>query len=159
MKNNLTITALGILCLLLGAGVTYLAFPREVVNEVEVPKLVNVTVEKIVEKPVNVTVEKIVEVDGNQKSIESTVSEFLREVEDDDDLQVCDNETYDFDQIKVTKIDDETVSVDKTRNGEITTVELELRLKYTDSDTESKCYRTFNVSAEFEDGEDTVLDY
>lgn len=127
--------------------------PADVITK-EVP--VNVTVEKVVTKevPVNVTVT----IDSNKVSLDYAVDQFLGEVNDRDALQTCDANRYDFDQISVSRLyDNSKVSTDVEHTGNVTTAEFKLRLKYLDSATEDKCYRTFNVVAVTEDGEDTAL--
>lgn len=156
-KSNLGLTLVvsALICgLILGAIFGVQLFPKTVEKVVTVEKKVEVPVEKIV------TVEKNVTVDTHQDWINKVVKEFLSEVEDNDNLQVCDGETYDFDQITVSKVyDGATVSTNSDRHGDTTTVNTEVKLKYADKDVESKCYKTFNVSVDFEDGEDPVLNW
>jgi hypothetical protein len=125
-----------------------------------------ITIEKPVDKIVTNTVyvdrnvTQIVNVDTNKALLDKAILEFTKEIEDEDSLQMCSGDQYDTDQIAVSKIyDGSTVSVDSDRNGDITTVNFEIRLKYSDKDVQEKCYETFNVEAVFEDGEDTTLDY
>lgn len=165
-QNTLALFALAICALLLGGIVTYVALPREV--EVEVVKSVPVLTEKVVfvDKPVEVIkeveveVEKIVSLDLEATYLDPAIEAFMDEVEDDDDLLVCDGEEYDFDSIAVKKIyDGYAVSVDDKDDEEFS-VSFTAKLKYLDSDVEEKCYRTFDVVVSYptDDDDDVEVD-
>lgn len=138
-------------CIIAGLVVGWAFAPT---NEVEVIKEVQVPVEKIVEV--------VKEVKVSENYVENALNDFLNELENDDDFDQyleCDSDRYDFDQISVNKVyDDASVSfsevdTDDLNNAEAYTVEFSTRLKYSDSDVEEKCYNTFDVSVDYEEGE------
>ncbi len=92
--------------------------------------------------------------------LEMALGDFLIAVEDEEDedgnlleLLECDNETYDFDEMSVSKLDD---AWSVAHDGDETTVEFEIRMKYKETD-ERSCRETFNVEVVYEDGEDTLI--
>jgi len=114
--------------------------------------------EKIVEKEVTVEVpgetievEVVTEVEVDQRT--DALAEFLKEVEDDDDLLKCGSHEYDFDEISVSKLYDAyTVEVDDDEK----TVTFEVKLKY-DEDDEKSCKKTFDVEVFYEEDEDAEV--
>jgi hypothetical protein len=158
MSNEQSATTLvvlaSIVCLLLGGVVGALAFPttkevpviKEVVKEVQVPgPTVYVDKEVFKEVPVNVKT-------GYR---DDAVKDFMTEVEDNDDFLVCGDESYDFDQVKLSKVYDE-FSV--TGDNEDYTVTAKVKLKYLDTDVEDKCYETYEFKVVYEEDEDPVVE-
>lgn len=98
--------------------------------------------ETIVEKTIEVPVEVSIDYVG------IGVKDFMKVVDDEEDLLTCDGTEYDFDQIKVSKVY-KGFSVNFSDVDEYT-VNFSLKLKYLDTDTEEKCYNTFDVSVFYE---------
>jgi len=150
MEKNIGALAitLVILCLIVGATAGYVMKDAKVIYE-----------DRIVEVPVDVEVvkeiETIVEVStiDTQPLLDTAIADFLKEVEDEKDLQYCGTERYDEDQIKVRDIDEE-YSINYDEDGY--EVAFEIELKYLDKDVEEKCYIDYDVEAYYEDTEDTV---
>ena len=112
---------------------------EDVIQEVEVP----VEVEVINEVEIIST--------DTQPLLDDAIAAFLEEVEDDEDLQECDSEEYDEDQIAVKKVyDDYVISVDEDEYS----VDFTVKVKYLDDDVEEKCYNKYDVSVLFEEDED-----
>lgn len=114
-------------------------------------------VETIIEVPtiVNKTITEIVEVLDTEVLLDNAISDFLEEVEDDEDLQICDLIEYDEDQIEIKKIYDYySLEIDDDE----TEVIFSLKLKYLDDDVEEKCYNTFDVSVLYDPDEDPVVE-
>ena len=149
MEKNMGSLAiiLVILCLLVGGTAGYLMADEKIVYE-----------DKIVEVPTNVEVEKLVEIEvtstDTKPLLDTAIADFLKEVEDDKDLQYCDSERYDEDQIKTRSVDDEYSIVYDDDGYEVI---FDIELKYLDKDVEEKCYIDYDVSAYYEDGEDVEL--
>lgn len=101
---------------------------------------------------------KVCEVCGESEKdyVGLAIDDFMNEVEDDEELQECDGEEYDFNQIKVKTIYD---SYSVEYDDEDYTVDFKIKLKYLDIDTEEKCYKTYNVSVFYETGEDPVVSW
>ena len=137
-----------ILSLLVGfaLGAVLMGEDVETINEVEVTKIVNVTVEKLVE----------VELPAPDM-LSLAVDAFMQAVEDEEDeasnaVDVVG--TYDFDEIEVSRVyDDYTVSY----NDEITTVDFRVKLRF-DEDGEASEKETFNVTVIFDEDEDTEVE-
>ena len=98
--------------------------------------------------------------------VEDAVKAFLDRLENDDDydsILVCDGDRYDFDQVSVSKVyDDATVAysevdTDDGDNVQKTVTTIKMRLKFSDSDVEDKCYKTISVSVKNVDGEVTKV--
>lgn len=136
--------------LIVGALTVSVFFPRtiaeEVVKTVEVPK--EVIVEKIVEVPIACENE-VVEVDTLTNKFADAKAEYLAEVEDEKELQYCNEERYDFEQITLKEVKEYTVNTDVSRRDTATTVAFEAELKFVDKDTEEKCYRDDKVEVVF----------
>ena len=143
-----------ILCLLLGGVTGYISAAGK---EVEVIK--EVEVETIVEVPVEVCGElcttEIISTD-TKPLLDTAIADFLEEVDDDKDLQYCDGERYDEDQIKVRAIDDE-YSINYDDDGY--EIVFEVELKYLDKDVEEKGYVDYEVTAYYETDEDVDIEY
>lgn len=144
-KAVLAAIAIGVLCLILGAVVGEVYGSTEVVTET-VTEFVNVSVEKLVE----------VEVPSADTSliVLAAVDDFMSEVEDDDDLQECNGNSYDMDEISVIKVyDSYSISVEDDEQ----TVDFSVRLKY-DEEDERSCRNTYDVSVFYEDDEDPEVE-
>ncbi len=136
-----------VLCLLVGVVAGASMFPihkteiKEVAVEKEVIKEVEVEVEKIVEVEVEVPIENTF--------LEDSVEEVMKYL-DDEDMFVCDNNTYDSDEVVISKIDDNwKVEYDE----EDYTVSGNLRLKFKESDLRS-CRESFDFEVFYEESED-----
>jgi hypothetical protein len=107
-----------------------------------------------VEKLVNVSVEKIVEVEA-PSALDNAVAIFLDAVEDEEDKAgnaVNVLGIYNFDEVSVLKVyDDYVVSYD----GDETTVEFKIRLQLDDGDDRTK--ESYDVTVITEDGEDSKV--
>jgi hypothetical protein len=145
MENKNLLIVLPILALLLGGLLTYTAFPQkvEVEKQVEVEKLVNVTVDKIVNVPLDFTATYIT----------PAMEEFMKEVDDDEDLQVCNSDEFSMKEISLKKLSDvQKVTVDDDK----TTVEFGATLKYKQDEVKA-CYNAFAVTVTFEEDEKPVV--
>jgi len=137
-----------ILSLLVGfaLGAVLIGEDVETIKEVEVTKIVNVTVEKLVE----------VELPAPDM-LSLAVDAFMQAVEDEEDeagnaVDVVG--TYDFDEIEVSRVyDDYTVSY----NDEVTTVDFSIKLRF-DEDGEASEKETYDVTVIFEEDEDTEVE-
>ena len=137
-----------ILSLLVGfaLGAVLMGEDVETIKEVEVTKIVNVTVEKLVE----------VELPAPDM-LSLAVDAFMQAVEDEEDeagnaVDVVG--TYDFDEIEVSRVyDDYTVSY----NDEVTTVDFSIKLRF-DEDGEASEKETYDVTVIFEEDEDTEVE-
>jgi len=137
-----------ILSLLVGfaLGAVLMGEDVETINEVEVTKIVNVTVEKLVEVELPAPDMLSLAVDAFMQAVEDE--------EDEDGNAVDVVGTYDFDEIEVSRVyDDYTVSY----NDEITTVDFRVKLRF-DEDGEASEKETFNVTVIFEEDEDTEVE-
>lgn len=144
MKNQQGIVAfLVIASLIVGFLTSYGFFPRTVIDiqkeECVCPACVPevVYLDKIVETEVN----------GIDSTLDKAVKEFLSELEDDFDK---------YEEItKYTVSDDYQIVI-----GEDTIeVIFEIKVKATDTLTESRTTETYDVSVVFEEGEDPVVTY
>ncbi len=143
------VIAVGIIALLVGGFLGVGLFPRvvEVVKEVPVAGEC-ADLDSVVCDPEIVVEEKDYKAEALQV--------FLEEIEDDDDLQECDSDEYDIDQVKVKKVyDDWSVEYD----DEEPTVYFTVKLKYLDGDVEDKCYAKYNVDVFYEEDEDPEVDW
>lgn len=144
-----------ILCLIVGGTAGYVMKDAKIVYE-----------DKIVEVPTEVEVvkevETIVEVStiDTQPLLDTAIADFLKEVEDDKDLQYCGShhaKRYDEDQIKVNDIESYAIIYDDDEFEDGYAVVFDVELKYLDKDVEDKCYMDYNVEAYYEDGEDVEI--
>jgi len=112
--------------------------------------------DKIVEKLVNVSVDKVVEVPAPDM-LSLAVDAFMQAVEDEEDEAGNDVNvvgTYDFDEIEVSKVyDDYQVSYD----GDETTVNFLIKLRF-DEDGEASEKEKYDVTVIFEEDEDTEVE-
>ena len=137
-----------ILSLLVGfaLGAVLMGEDVETIKEVEVTKIVNVTVEKLVEVELPAPDMLSLAVDAFMQAVEDE--------EDEDGNAVDVVGTYDFDEIEVSRVyDDYTVSY----NDEITTVDFRVKLRF-DEDGEASEKETFNVTVIFDEDEDTEVE-
>ena len=140
----IAVTLLVLASLIVGGIIAYGMFPRtEIKTETKY-------VDKLVEVPV--TVEKIVEVEPDYAGDALVIIlDKLQNNERYEDYLVCDGDQYDFEQLKVSKVyDAKTVSfstkdTDDIDNALVQETNLKLRLKFTDADTEEKCYTTLKA--------------
>lgn len=147
--ENTIVTIFVILALIVGAVGGAVFTPNS--TEIE-----TVYQDKIVEKIVNVSVDKLVEVPAPDM-LSLAVDAFLQAVdnEEDDagnDVDVLGN--YNFDEVEVSKIyDDYTVEY----NGDEITVDFSIRLRFKEEDSVAD-KTTYNVTVIFEEGEDTEVE-
>ena len=137
-----------ILSLLVGfaLGAVLMGEDVETINEVEVTKIVNVTVEKLVEVELPAPDMLSLAVDAFMQAVEDE--------EDEDGNAVDVVGTYDFDEIEVSRVyDDYTVSYD----DEVTTVDFSIKLRF-DEDGEKSVKETYDVRVRFEEDEDTEVE-
>ena len=147
-----------ILGILIGALVVYAMFPRVEIQEKVVYK------DKVVETVKQVEVVKEVQIDYSQKLI----NDFFKKVETDEDYDsflVCNKERYDFDQVSVSRVYDkytvvnDRLDTDDLDEAKAYTTSVKLRVKFTDPDTEDKCYRTVDVTGKYLEGETPKISY
>jgi len=137
-----------ILSLLVGfaLGAVLVGEDTETIKEVEVTKIVNVTVEKLVE----------VELPAPDM-LSLAVDAFMQAVEDEEDEAGNDVDvlgSYDFDEVEVSRVyDDYTVSYD----DEVTTVDFSIKLRF-DEDGEASEKETYDVTVIFEEEDDTIVE-
>ena len=110
--------------------------------------------EKTVKVPINVSVVEYVEVPTADVGLyrNQAVEDFIDYI-DDEELFECDGYDYDFNEIIVSRVYDE---ITVTSDGEDTTVEFTVRLKY-DEEDERSCRSTFDVEAFYEKGEEVEI--
>ena len=142
-----------ILCLLLGGITGYvIANGQEVEVEVVKEVLIEVPVEVPVEVCGDLCTTEIISTD-TKPLLDTAIADFLKEVDDDKDLQYCDAERYDEDQIRDKDVDEYKIVYDEDGYK----IVFDIELKYLDTDTEDKCYQDYKVSAYYEDNEDVDI--
>ena len=129
-------------------------FAANLVQPEIVEKQVVVTQDKIVyvDVPKEVTKEVKVEVNNIGKYLDDAVAEFLKEVEDEDNLQKCDGDRYEFDEIKVAKVYDSWTYENKDNDDGKYEVSAKVRLNYKQADI-SRCSEPFEFTVAYEDDE------
>ena len=143
-NTNGIVAVFAILALLVGfaLGAVLMGEDTETIKEVVVEKIVNVSVETVVEVPA-------------PNELDRAVAEFLIAVEDEEDeagndVDVLGN--YNFDEVKVSKVYDEyMISYD----DDDTTVEFSIRLILDDGDDREK--NSYDVTVKFEADEETEV--
>lgn len=150
--------AVGLIALIIGfsGGATLLGGTETVYEDRDVPG------ETVIEE-----VEVIVEVPGetvyeDRDYLGEALSEFLLAAEDEEDesgedveVLECDGESFDFDELSVSRVYDEwSISFDD--DGDERTVEFEVKLKYKEQD-ERSCRNTYDVTVDWELDEDTEV--
>jgi len=140
-NSQFILGSVGILILLVGVLGGYVLIPAEVVTK-EVIK------EVTVEVPIEVA--GVCTVVEEPNLLDIAVNDFLDEVEDEDDLQRCSGNIYDFDEISISRLYDE-YSINF--NEDDYSVDFEIRLKYDEDDVRS-CKETYNVNVFYEEDED-----
>ena len=159
-KNNFVLLAslIGILGLLIGAmiGANLFAVEKivevEKIKEVAVPgpvQIQEVPVEKIVEK----IVEKTVEVEKDYAG--QAIATLLENLEDED-LDECNGDKYDLDQITVSKAYPEFSYKLLDEDDEKYEITAKVKLKYKQTDVK-QCYETLDFKVTYEDSEDEVI--
>lgn len=149
MKHDyflVSIIAVAVLALLAGAFL----FPttKEVVKEVPVVK----EVVKEVPKEVVKEVVKEVEVNSFDKWVASAFEEYKKELKDNTS---CGGEEYDFEQLSFKNRNNVAIVYNASDEDDVTTkVSFEQKLKFLDTDTNEKCYRTDNVEVVFHSDKD-----
>ena len=117
-----------------------------------VTKEVEVEIERIVE------IETIVEVEvpANETDyLGNAVSFFWDELEDEDDLLECDEQSYDSDDIELSRLFDAySINFDE----EDYSIDFQIKLTYDEDDSPS-CRNTWDVNVFYEEDEDAVLTY
>ena len=106
----------------------------------------------------NVSVKGDIEYVSLPSKLDLAVEEFMNAVDDEEDesgepISILEDTGYDFDEIKQYKVYDE-YSVDY--DGDKTTVEFSIRLKF-DEDDEKSEKKTYDVTVYFEEDEDTEI--
>ena len=137
----------GLIALILGGIIGMTAFPVKV----EVEKIKEVPVEKIV----NQTVEKIIEVPA-PSLLDLAVKDFMIFVEDEEDEAGTENNLlgkYDFEDISVNKVYD-AYTVEYNDDGYVITFNIKLKYKEEGEASEKILYK---VIMKYETGEDTEL--
>lgn len=158
VKESITLlaTILVIASLLIGGIVTYTAFPKETIKEVEVVKTVEIPVEVIKEVPVVTEVTKEVVAPS---LIDKAVDTFMEAVDNEED-EAGNNldlqEGYDFSDISVSKVyEDYNINVD----DEVTTIDFKIRLRYDDATDDDRSEKiTYNVRVIYEEDEDSIVE-
>ncbi|MHA1876708.1 MAG: hypothetical protein ACTSUC_09730 [Promethearchaeota archaeon] len=147
----MTVLSVILAVLLLGTG--YLAGYAMAPTKVE-----TVETETIKEVPTVVTETETVEVPVFDKSLllDEAVELFWEEIEDEENLQVCNGVEYDEDQIEEKRLYDEVFF---RFDEDETEVFFTTKLKYLDGDVEEKCYNKYQVNVLFEEDEDPVVEY
>jgi len=114
-----------------------------ITKEVEVEKIVEI--ETIVE----------VEIPTENDYLGNAVSFFWEELGDEDNLLICGNQSYDSDDIELSRLyDDYSINFDE----EDYSVDFQIRLTYDEEDSAS-CRSTWNVNVLYEEDEDEVLTF
>jgi len=110
------------------------------------------TIEKTV--PVEKIVEVVKEVPIDLVSLrDQAVEDFMSEVEDNDNLKICNGNEYGFDEITISRVsDDFGIQIDEDEKEVI----FSIKLKYKESDLRS-CRATYDVSVFYEPEEDPVI--
>ena len=144
-----------VLSVLFGAVFTYGIFPREVTVEKE--KLVEVIKEVEVVKVVNQTVTEEVEVTRDYAN--EALQTVLNRIGDEDDFLTCENETYEEDEVRVSKLyeDYELNVIDETDNE----YEVTFKARFVFDEGKSgisSCKETREYSVKYEDGEKPEID-
>jgi hypothetical protein len=146
--NNAIWSVVAILALIVGIFAGAVAFPTEKV----------VFQDKIVEKQVAVekNVTNTVVVDKFAETLANATNEYKVLLKDNDnDELVCDDVEYDFDQISFLKQSNVAMSVDTSdKDDTVTTVTFDQKIKFSDKDVETKCYRTDSVTVVFHSDSD-----
>jgi len=141
-----------IIGLIAGGLFTYEVFPKTVTETVK--ETVEVPVEVVKEVEVIKEVPTEIEVEVERDYLHEALDDFLAELEDKDKWQECGGDRYDFAQIEVSRLYDVW---DLRVDGEDYWVDFRVRLKYLDTDTEDKCYKTFYPTVYYEEDEDPVV--
>lgn len=137
-----------ILALLIGGLVGSLAFPQTKEVLVKQPEPYAVPGPETVK-----TVTQEVQVNYTDKAI----SAFYDELSNDDSLLECNGHEYDSDQVTTSKLYEQWSVNYLDKDDNKYEVLFKIKLKYLDTDTQEKCYRTENVKVTFEDSEDPVI--
>jgi len=145
-KNTQGIVAVfALLSLLIGfsLGAVLMGEDVEVIKEIEVEKVINVSVVELVEVPA-------------PDMLSLAVDAFMSAVEDEEDAAGQDVDvlgSYDFDEVEVSKVYDEYII---TYDDDVTTVDFSIKLKF-DEDGEASEKKTYDVQVIFEVDEDTEV--
>ena len=144
-----------LLALIVGVIIGSIGFPKVITNtqlveKKDCPACIPTETKEVVKEVVK---EVKVEVPTDYKA--KALAEFMNYVEDNDEMQVCSGNTYDLDQIKVSKVSD-AYSVNFNKDKEV--INISPKLKYLDADTNVKCYEEFNAEVTFEEGEEPVVE-
>jgi len=147
-KNTQGIVAVfALLSLLVGfaLGAVLMGEDTETITEVEVAKIVNVTVEKLVEIPA-------------PDMLSQAVDAFMQAVEDEEDEAGNDVDvlgSYDIDEVSISKVYyDYIVSYE---DDEKVTIDFSIKLRF-DEDGEASEKETFDVTVVFDEDEDTEVE-
>ena len=145
-KNTQGIVAVfALLSLLIGfsLGAVLMGEDVEVIKEIEVEKVINVSVVELVEVPA-------------PDMLSLAVDAFMSAVEDEEDAAGQDVDvlgSYDFDEVEVSKVYDEYII---TYDDDVTTVDFSIKLRF-DEDGEASEKKTYDVQVIFEVDEDTEV--
>lgn len=157
-KNNFLLLAslIGILGLLIGGLFGANLFP--VTKTVEVEKIKEVAVPgpvQIKEVPIEKIVEKTVEVQVEKDYAGQAIATLLENLEDED-LDECDGDSYDLDQITVSKAYPEFAYKLLDEDDEKYEITAKVKLKYKQDDVK-QCYDTLDFKVTYEAGEDEII--
>jgi len=149
------IIALIVACLVAGGLIGGLAFSNTIETEIEVPTdCPDCPIDIAPDCPTADPVVCVVCTASVADLKDEAVTKFLEEVEDDEKLLRCGGDEFDLEQIEVKRIYDEW-SIEYDEDDYVTS--LTIKLKYLDGDVEDKCYKTFDITNEY-DSEDDEYD-
>ncbi len=153
MENNY-FWALLVMALMVGGVFGAMAFPRSVVEEVSVDKIVYKDVVK------EVPVDRIVKEEVLISHLDKSVEDFLKAAEDEEDeagndvdVLECNNSSYEWDEVSF-KVEDEYLV--EYFDDDKYEVNFTVDLKYKQDDI-ARCKESWNVLVEYEEDEDTEV--
>ena len=87
------------------------------------------------------------------------ISDFLKEVAEDDDLLTCSGEEFDSSQVQISRLGlFKLIKTHRDDAGEYQ-VNMDLKVKYLDSYTQEKCYKNYEVSIKYDnDREEPIIE-
>ena len=144
---------LSILFLLLGVSIGALYYSTHVI-EIEKPTIIKETEIKVIEIP---TKDNRADISLSEK--DRAISDFLKEVSEDDDLLTCSGEEFDSSQVTISRLENfKLIKTHRDDAGEYQ-VNMDLKVKYLDSYTQEKCYKNYEVSIKYDnDREEPIIE-